>query len=193
MYPLFQKPLKISSHIERRLTGTKVGLRASRPACMGKNTAVCTLTGKVIVIAFRSFIEIPVLVMDTEKIAELLHRLRKLSHPFPSAGLCTGRAYIRMLIVIACIAPSVKVEIEFLNSVRLEGLHLFRSFLKRNHTIVLIRSSLIKKFRIRLHTGLDSLMDKGSTDKLFHGGSRNFLFLQGLQLSFLSRKSSILL
>ena len=84
---------------------------------------------KVILIAFCLLIEISVLVMDTEKIAELLHRLRKLSHPFPSTGLCTGRPYIRMLIVIACIAPSVKVEIEFLNSLRLEGLHLFHSFI----------------------------------------------------------------
>ena len=131
---------------------------------MGKDTSVRTLAGQVIIIAFRLLVEIPVLVMNAEEVAQFFHGLRKLTHAFPSAGLHTSRADIRMLIVISGISPTVEVKVELLYSVRLKGTHLFRSFSKRNQTIILIRCILIKKFRIRLYAGLDPFMHKGSPD-----------------------------
>ena len=70
-------------------------------------------------IAFRLFIEISVLVMNTEEEAQFFHGIGQFPHTFPTAGFYAGRPYIRVLIIIARISPAIQMEVELLYTIRL--------------------------------------------------------------------------
>ena len=94
-------------------------MRASCPTGVGENAAIGIFASQIILIAFRLFIEISVLVMDAEEEAQFFHGIGQFPHTFPTTGFFAGRPHIRVLIIVARISPAIQMEIELLYTIRL--------------------------------------------------------------------------
>ena len=174
---------KIPFHIERCLRCTEIALRSARPVTVSRYRSVRKAAGIIFIVARRCVVIIAVLVVNTEFVAEIMHRIDKRFHAFPSAGRLACRCVVRMLVVIPRFCPAVQMKIDFLYAEIMNFADLLFAHGKRHYAVIFLRILRIEKAGLRLHNRLDSRMNKTRSHKIVNGRILYCLFFQSAQMA----------
>ncbi len=181
----FKQARKVSSHEVLCKAGAQIPLRTAGPPAVRKDASILPHAGILIPITCCRPVEVPVLIMEADKVSPLVQVSYQGLQPLLSSCLLADRIVVRMAVVISRLRPAVQVEVDLPRPRRVKCLDLLIPLCKARQVVVLLRVLRIIGIGIRPHIGLDAHVDKAAPDQLLHSGVLGCLLPQGPKAALL--------